>query len=120
MPCLTEFYTLFYPQSVKVIPLDIFELLTPVALAHLIMGDGSVRSHGLIICTDSYSIQDIVRLINVLIIKYRLECTLRYVTPTQPRIYIRERSMHLLREIVKPYMCPSMLYKLKGSSTKLK
>ena len=86
----------------------------------MIMGDVSARPHGLIICTDSYSIQDIVRLINVLIIRYRLECTLRYVTPTQPRIYIRERSMHLLREIVKPHMCPSMLYKLEGSSPKPK
>ena len=77
------------------------------------MGDGSIQRHGLTICTDSYSVQDVVRLMNVLMIRYRLESTLRYHTPTQPRIYIRERSMSLLRQIVKPYMCPSMLYKIK-------
>ena len=80
MPCFTELYSLFYPSGVKVIPNNIYELLTPVALAHVIMGDGSRQRHGLILCTDSYSVSDIVRLINVLIIKYRLDCTLRYHT----------------------------------------
>jgi hypothetical protein len=104
MPCITELRNLFYPElsNTKAIPVNIYDLLTPAALAHLIMGDGSVQRHGLIICTDSYSVQDVVRLMNVLIIRYRLECTLRYHTPTQPRIYIRQRSMPLIRTIVGP------------------
>jgi len=77
MPCLTELHSLFYPDGVKIIPNNIYELLTPVALAHLIMGDGSAHKSGLYICTDSYHITDVVRLINVLIIKYRLECNLK-------------------------------------------
>ena len=77
------------------------------------MGDGKKTPFGLILCTDSYSVEDVVKLMNVLIIKYRLECTLRFHTPSQPRIYVREGSMSLLRQIVKPYMCPSMLYKIK-------
>lgn len=56
MPCFTELFYLFYPNGVKIIPEDIYNLLTPVALAHIIMGDG------LIICTDSYSLKDVVRL----------------------------------------------------------
>lgn len=58
-------------------PHNIYELLTPIALAHMIMGDDSVERLGLQICTDSYLIIDIVRLINVLIIKHRLDCSLR-------------------------------------------
>lgn len=125
MPCLTELYYFFYvhlsPRTsscarpkggVKKIPLNIYELLTPVALAHLIMGDGSSRPHGLIICTDSYELVDIVRLMNVLIIRYELDCTLRFHSSTQPRIYIKENSMLKLRAIVEPYMCESMKYKL--------
>jgi hypothetical protein len=76
------------------------------------MGDGAAKSHGLTICTDSYSVQDVIRLMNVLIIRYRLECTLRIHAPTQYRIYIRQRSMGSLRTIVSPYMALSMLYKL--------
>ena len=78
------------------------------------MGDGKATRHGLILCTDSYNIEDIVRLMNVLMIRYRLECTLRYHRPTHPRIYIRERSIPLLQTIVRPHMHSSMAYKIKS------
>jgi len=42
MPCLTKLHFLFYPNGVKIITSNIYELLTPIALAHLIMGYGSV------------------------------------------------------------------------------
>ena len=54
-------------------------MLTRVALAYMIAGDGtSDHGYGLILCTDSFTIQDTVRLMNVLIIRYNLECNLRY------------------------------------------
>ena len=77
LPCFTELHSIFYKNDVKVIPDKIYELLTPIALAHIIMGDGIAKPHGLILCTDSYSVQDVVRLINVLIVRYRFKCTLR-------------------------------------------
>ena len=67
----------------------------------------------MILCTDCYCVQDVVRLMNVLMIRYRLVCTLRYHTSTQPRIYISEGSMLLLRTVVRSHMCSSMLYKIK-------
>jgi len=115
MPCMSELHYLFYPNGVKIIPKNIFELLTPIALAHMIMGDGSVKYYGLIICTDSYTVQDVVRLMNVLIIKYRLECNLRAHRKNQYRIYIKQGSMPSLFNIVSPYIHTSMLYKLKSS-----
>lgn len=80
MPCITELHSLFYVNGVKLVPQNIYELLTPVALAHMVMGDGSEKSHGLIFCTNSYSVQDVIRLMNVLIIRYRLDCNLRLKT----------------------------------------
>ena len=115
MPCLTELRSLFYPNGVKIIPQDIYNMLTPIALAHLIMGDGSVSQYGLIICTDSYTVQDVVRLINVLMIRYRLDCTCHFYNITQPRIYILQGSMASLLNIISPYMHSSMLYKLKSA-----
>jgi len=114
LPCFTELHTLFYIAGVKVIPEIIFELLTPVALAHWIICDGSTQRSRLILCTDSYTIQEVVLLMNVLIIKFQLECNLRYHGPnnTRPRIYIRQGSIPLLRSIVLPYMHPSMLNKI--------
>jgi hypothetical protein len=78
------------------------------------MAAGVAKEYGLIVCTDnSYKlVYDIIRLMNVLMIKYRLECTLRYHRPGQPRIYITQRSMPIVRELVKPHMAKSMLYKI--------
>jgi len=116
LSCFTKLHSLFYVNKVKIIPENIYELLTPVALAHLIMGDGSVQRHGLILCTNSFSVQDVVRLMNVLMIRYRLECTIhikrRQNQKIEYMIYIRQGSMPLLRSIVTSYLHPSMLYKL--------
>jgi hypothetical protein len=53
-PCFTEFYRLFYVNGVKVIPAAIFDLLTPVALAHWIRCDGCLHDYGLVLCTHSF------------------------------------------------------------------
>lgn len=114
LPCFAELRSIFYINGVKTIPEDIYNILTPVALAHMIMGDGSAKSHGLIICTDSYKLTDIVRLMNVLLIKYDIKSNIRYHSTTQPRIYIRQQSMPILRKLITPYMEKSMLYKIEG------
>jgi len=112
MPCLTKLHSLFYPNGIKIIPLNIYELLTPVALAHLIMGDGYYLSKGIAICTDSYTIKDTINLLNALIIRYGLNCTLHNIRANQYRIYISRKSIENLIIIVKPHMIPSMYYKI--------
>jgi len=76
------------------------------------MGDGNKNRHGLTISTESFSLNDTVRLINVLMIRYRLDCTMRKKSPGYT-IYIKEKSMPLLRTLVQPHMHSSMLYKLR-------
>lgn len=75
------------------------------------MGDGNYKSKGLSLCTDSFSIEDVVRLMNVLIIRYDLKCTL-HKSNNNYRIFISRNSMEKVVKIVKPYMIPSMYYKL--------
>lgn len=75
------------------------------------MGDGQVASNGLRLCTDSFSISEVVKLINVLIIRYGLKCTI-HMQGGNPRIYIFAKSMDRLALIVKPHMIKSMNYKL--------
>nr|QBM31568.1 hypothetical protein [Arthrobotrys musiformis] len=110
LPCLVEIYDLFYLNKKKIILANIYYLLTPVALAHMIMGDGSARTSGLRISTDSFSVKEVVLLINVLIIKYGLKCSLNIVGG-KPRIYISSSSLELLKSI-NPFIVPSMQYKL--------
>lgn len=112
LPCIKDLHLLFYLNNKKIIPENIYDLLTPVAIAHWICGDGQKREYGLVLCTDSYTIQDVVRLVNVLIIRYNLICFIRENNPNQYRIYISEKSMDKLRAIVLPYMDTTMLYKI--------
>ncbi len=109
MPYIIELYSLFYPKGVKTIPHNIYELLTPIGLAHSVIGDGVAKQAGLVLCTDSYSIGDTVSLINVLIIKYRLDCRLRLDMKNKDRIYIRQKSMAALIDIISSYMLFNML-----------
>ena len=76
------------------------------------MGDGQRKESGLVLCTDSYTIKEVVFLVNVLIIRYNLICTIRETNPGQYRIYITQKSMDNLIAIVLPYMQETMLYKL--------
>jgi hypothetical protein len=112
MPCITELYHDYYANKIKVIKPCIYNDLTPIALAHWIMGDGTFNGITLLFCTDSYSIKDIVTLINALIIKYDIYCTIRYYKYCYPRIYVLKKYMIKLNKIVKPYMHSSMMYKL--------
>lgn len=52
LPCFSLLHSQFYVNNVKIIPRNIYELLTPVAIAHWIMGDGYFHPGGLLLCTD--------------------------------------------------------------------
>jgi hypothetical protein len=54
---------------------------------------------------------DCVKLMNVLMVRYRLDCTL-HLNHGLPVIYIKAKSMPLLQSLVIEHMHPSMQYKL--------
>lgn len=103
LPCLTELYNLFYVNGIKQVPKNIYDLLTIQGLSHWICGDGSYVKKGkgaIILNTQSLSIKDTVRLINVLMIKFRCKCSIHYQRGL-PVIYISVRSVRKLREELK-------------------
>jgi len=116
-PFLNVLWNLFYCNGVNraVLPSIewLFFYINPISLAFLIMGDGAYSHGGLILCTDNFTVKEVVLLISVLMYKYNLDCTLQY-NDGKPRIYIKINSMAKLRELVEPYIIPSMMYKLTG------
>jgi hypothetical protein len=40
------------------------------------MGDGAKRNKGVILCTDNFSLKEIILLINILKIKFDIDCTI--------------------------------------------
>jgi hypothetical protein len=111
LSCFTKLHSLFYKNGVKVIPINIFDLLTPVSLAHWIMGDGTFAKYGTRIATDSFNLNEVILLINVLIIKFDINCTIQ-LNKEKPRLYIKADSMEKLKNIIGPYMVETMKYKI--------
>ena len=79
------------------------------------MGDGTKNYKGLSLQTQSFTIQECVFIISILIYKFNLKCSIlpMGLQRNKPTIYISSKSMKKLIPHILPYMCSSMLYKLR-------
>lgn len=105
---------LWYPKGIKVIPGNIYDLLTPIALAYWLMGDGGWTNKGIHLATHSFTEADVLRLIEVLTLKYGLKCSVH----SGNRIYIWTPSVPTFINVVRPHMEQSMMYKVDKSFPK--
>lgn len=112
-PFLNELYEMFILDGIKRVPIDIYNELTPVALTHWIMCDGAKSYKGLIFCTDSFTIKDVVVLMNVLLIMYNISFTMHKAAGL-PRIYISRNEKNKLRNIIDKHIIYFSRYKLDG------
>lgn len=106
-------HSIWYVNGVKCVPKNIVKYLTPLALSIWIMDDGSRVGKGLKFSTNSFSYEDCLLLSNVLFKKYNLRTSVQSAgVENQYIIYVFKESMPTLRELVRPYIVSSMLYKL--------
>jgi hypothetical protein len=61
--------------------------------------------------TQSYTIKEAVYIVNVLLHKFNLKCSI-HMQRNQPTIYISSKSMEQLQPYILPYFCNYMKYKL--------
>nr|YP_009059681.1 LAGLIDADG endonuclease [Parasitella parasitica]AIO05731.1 LAGLIDADG endonuclease [Parasitella parasitica] len=107
-------YELFYINNKKVVPYNIVDYLSPLALAIWIMDEGGKISSGLKIATNSYTLQEVKFLCKILNDKFGFDARLQSAgVLNQYVIYIPKKSIKLLVELVKPYFHSSIIYKLK-------
>lgn len=113
LPCLNNFYDLFYFEGKKIIPQSIGDLLTPLGLAYWLCDDGTFvkRIDNVIICTDSYSESEVDLLMTVLSNKFGLKCR-KDNYGNGFRIVIVKSSLNKLRELVQSHLPSSMLHKI--------
>jgi ubiquinol-cytochrome c reductase cytochrome b subunit len=106
-------HDIWYVNGVKKVPSIIGQYLTPLAFCIWIMDDGGKLGQGLKLATNSFSYSDCLFLIKVLNDNFNIKSTVQKAgVSNQYHIYIWKESMPLLREIVLPYIHPSMKYKL--------
>lgn len=104
----------FYQGKKKVVPKLIHRWLTPLALAVWFMDDGSIKSSkhsAKIINTQSFSIEDVNRLIKVLEQLYGVKAKPRKQRSGY-QIYLLAETIERFKAVIAPHIIPSMQYKL--------
>jgi ubiquinol-cytochrome c reductase cytochrome b subunit len=108
----------FYNGGPKKVPKDLEIYLSPLALAIWFQDDGSVVSTSIKISTNCFSYEDVSFLCEILKKKYNIHST-PHRDGTKWVLYIRKHSLNTFSLLVKPYMVPSMYYKLNQIQKKL-
>ncbi len=107
-----EYVQLFYLGRRKCIPSGLPELLSPQMLAVWIMDDGYRRNdcNAMRLNTQSFSFEEQC-IIQQALKKFQIESTIQKHKNAFV-IYIPSRSMETLRSLIRPYVIPSMEYKI--------
>lgn len=119
------FYTLESGKYIKIVPLNILDLMSPIVLAHLLMSSGhfSTAKNIIEINTYAFTYNDCVRLANSINNLHSLLRRTAAVTVIKERIGKDGRDQYYLcisgpaakvviRELVRPHMYGSMLYRV--------
>lgn len=124
-PYFTDLYKKWYELDSagkrirKKLPLALENSLTPVALAHWVMGDGTFDSSGrhqrIIICTDSFNLEEINVLRSILLDKYNISTRIKsgkIGDKVYYRISITGEDKNKFQDLVKPFMVSSLLCRI--------
>ena len=98
----------------RVVPLNIGELLTPLSLAYWIADDGSRNkvTRYVVLCTHSFTLAEVNLLADALTSKFNLKCYVNKHTSGGFIIIIPSYSVPHLQGLLKDIMPPMMLHKI--------
>jgi LAGLIDADG DNA endonuclease family/Cytochrome C and Quinol oxidase polypeptide I len=115
LDCLNEIYNLFYSNIegkwVKTIKYNLFFYIDYIVLAHWIQGDGNRHRKSLVLNTQSFSLREVILLVNILIIKYDIKPTIQKHRDKY-RIYINRKDLNKIKYRIYPYFVDHFLYKI--------
>lgn len=106
-----QFYT---KDGRKKIPDKIKKWLSPLSLSIWFMDDGSWKSNNhrtYVLHTDGYEKKDLVKIVKALEEKFRIKSSLHKQYENW-RVYIQTDSAEQFRNLIKPHIITSMMYKL--------
>lgn len=107
-PLFTSLHENWYKNGVKTVPLNISQLLDPVALAFWAMGDGGKCGAGFHLNTVAFGNSGVELLVDTMKSNFNINCSIH----SRNRIYISSKELHKFKQIVTPYFLSSFKYKL--------
>jgi hypothetical protein len=111
-----KWYTFVEGKSIKHLPTNIHSLLTPVAIAFWVAGDGhyNISQGTVVIATDSFTLTEVELLQSILLEKYGIKSTINSngSGKEQYRIRISKKSMPILQALVAPHIPEMMSYRI--------
>lgn len=119
-PCFNRLYYKFYVNNKKIVLQDIYDYLNYECLAHMIQCDGSriktvvngkTYNNHIRLNTQSFTLKDNIFLMNILTIKFNINCTL-HKERNKYIIAINTKSVKDLYPLLYPYIVPSIRYKI--------
>ena len=118
----TKLHKIWYKEEngkfIKIVPKNIKKLLTPIGLAHWIMGDGYWSSGTTYLCTDNFNNEEVQLLIKTLFNNFYLIAKINTrkrdnnIICWRIRFSGKKKNIEILRNFISPYMIPEMLYKI--------
>lgn len=111
-PELLKLRNKFYKDGIKIIPNDIVKLMDNFAVACWIMDDGSYSRSAIDISTYSFSLGDIYKIIELFSKKFGVVAKYFRDRDKGYRMYFSVSETKKVIEFIKPYIIPSMEYKI--------
>lgn len=120
LPIFNYYHNLFYQWDIslgkwiKFVPSNIMELMTPVVLAFLIMGDGNFDKgrNRVRIYTNSFTYSDCLLLASAIEQKCGIKTSVMHDRNNQYILTIGAKELDKLRSLVSEHMHPSMHYRI--------
>lgn len=109
-PIFTKLYKELYPNGIKTITKQWLNKLTPQSLAYWFMDDGSNCGT---LCTNCFSYEEHLLMQQYFIETWGIETTIQK-NYDQYMLYITKSGKEKFAKLVKPYIIPSMSYKIKN------
>lgn len=113
LKCLNEINNIFYinKKSIKTIKFELYDYFDYIVFAHLIMSNGIKRNKGLILCTDKFTINEIILLMNIINIKFNIKSSI-HKNKDKYRIYINQVELNKIKYKLYPYFIDIFYYKI--------
>lgn len=113
-----KYWQLFYKNNVKIVPETIKAMMTERGLAFWFMDDGYVTASGYKFATDSFTLDDLYLLKDMLKDGYDIDTNFqksgisKKTGIQQYNLYIPSHVKHHFKNLIEPYIIDSLKYKL--------